>query len=87
MTAEEILEKQDCNGYASGEIYGTFYYEKEDILKAMKEFAELKCKELLEIVAENAEAIEGYNTGFSGSAASVDKESILNVVDLKEFIK
>lgn len=35
--------------------------------------------------ANEAEAIEGYNTGFSGSAASVDKESILKVKEMIDY--
>jgi len=44
----------------------------------MIEFAKLHVTEALKAAAEKAEAIEGWSTGFSGSAASVDKESILN---------
>jgi hypothetical protein len=50
--------------------------------ESLKTFAELKCKELLEIVANLAEVnVLGYND------YEVDKDSILNAVDLKEFIK
>lgn len=46
-------------------------------------------KEIVETVidkcAEKAEAIEGWNTGFTGSAASVDKDSILNVKNLINY--
>lgn len=52
-----------------------------DVQKAMVEFAELKCKELLEIVAEKATVFEYWNDWY------VDKDSILKAVDLKEFIK
>lgn len=34
----------------------------------------------LELAAENAEAIEGWNTGFSGNTASVDKYSTINTI-------
>lgn len=30
--------------------------------------------------AENAESIDGWNTGFSGSASSIDKDSILKLL-------
>ncbi len=44
----------------------------------MQEYAKLKCKELLEIVAEKAQVTDyGY---------AVSKDSILNVVDLDSFI-
>lgn len=42
----------------------------------------------VKMCAEKAEAIEGWNTGYSGSAASVDKDSILNCAEiLKKEIK
>jgi hypothetical protein len=57
--------------------------------EAMVGYAQLKCKELLEIVAEKAEIVktvvqagEYYDESFS-----VNKDSILNAVNLKEFIK
>ena len=73
------------------------------IEEAMKEYAKLKCQELLEIVAKKA-MIETdndcygkmtvkstYSTereqGFSSTTTiSVDKDSILNAVDLDKFI-
>lgn len=42
------------------------------------EFAKLHRKAALEAAAKNAEAIEGWNSGLAGNAASVDKNSILN---------
>ncbi len=47
---------------------------------AMKEFGDAVVDEC----AKEAEAIDGWNTGYSGSAASVDKDSILRV---KKMIK
>lgn len=49
---------------------------------AMKEYAKLKCEELLKIVAEKAEV--SFN---KFGEEYVDKESILNAVNLNEFIK
>jgi hypothetical protein len=56
-------------------------------------FAGLKCKELLEIVAEKAlvynkkdGASEKY-LSIEGDWITVDKDSILNAVNLKEFIR
>jgi hypothetical protein len=46
------------------------------------EFAKLHVKAALKAAAANAQAIEGWSTGFSGNAASVDKESILNAYPL-----
>jgi hypothetical protein len=80
MTAKEVLDKTDCNEYVQGEVFGDFYYETTDILTAMKEFAELKCKELLEIVAEKAD--EAHVGGWD-----LDRDEVLNAVNLKEFIQ
>lgn len=92
MTAEDILNKQNCNGYVQGEVFGDFYYETSEIIDAMKEYARLKCEELLKIVAEKAKASIEYT--YSGNVgeyrdewAIINKDSILNAVDLNEFIK
>jgi hypothetical protein len=80
--------------------------QKSLIEKAMKEYTELKCKELLEIVAEKAKIKtekksqygkyrkwqkvkddEEFDLFDYEMRNSVDKDSILNSVDLKEFIK
>jgi len=73
-TAEEFLKHRTVFK-ANGEDDKLFdRVSKTDLI----EFAKLHVKATLEAVAEKAVAIEGWNTGFSGSAASVDKESILN---------
>ena len=51
----------------------------------MIEFAKLHVEAALKAASEEAQAIEGWNTGFSGSAASVDKDSILNSYPLKNI--
>lgn len=38
-------------------------------------------KQALETAAEEAEVVEGWNTGFSGNAATVNKQSITNTFD------
>ena len=83
MTAKEILNKDESG-----------IYNEQDILKAMKEYAELKCKELLQTVAEKAKTKTVYESDGQPSSSFpdfeyevVDKNSILNAVDLKEFIK
>lgn len=48
----------------------------------MIEFAKYHVEKALKEAAEKAEAIEGWNTGYSGSAALVDKQSILDAYDL-----
>jgi hypothetical protein len=64
--------------------------------EAMVGYAQLKCKELLEIVAEKAEIKKRYRLESNGfptvinlvdEEPNIDKDSILNAVDLKEFIK
>ena len=60
-----------------------------DIESVVQEYARIKCKELLEIVAEKAKVEEKYFPNELGgrhkSVGSVDKDSILNVVDLDSF--
>jgi len=84
MTAEDLLEKdyfhlvldsRDSN-ISVGEIQG-----------AMREYATLKCKELLEIVAEKAELDYEKYDNYDAQSCEINKDSILNAVDLKEFIK
>jgi len=75
-----ILAKH--SGYTEEELLDTsrVMMGQAEVFAAFKEAMEAvvdKCK-------EEATAIEGYNTGFSGSAASVDKQSIDN---LKTMVK
>lgn len=49
--------------------------------QAIKEIVE----GVLQMAADDAEAIDSLNTGFSGKAASVDKQSILNVINKINF--
>jgi hypothetical protein len=82
MKAEEFIDYCDSlNETAQFKDYllSTKQFERTKFL--MKKYAELKCKELLEIVAEKAEITGCY------SSPHIDKDSILNAVDLKEFIK
>ena len=53
--------------------------------KLMQEYAKLKCQELLEIVAEKAEVKEYFELNYEWTY-TVDKDSILNAVDLDSFI-
>jgi hypothetical protein len=68
MTAKELFDKMLLE---NDECTST---------EMMIAFAGLKCKELLEIVAEKAE--EAHMGEYE-----LDKDSILNAVNLKEFIK
>jgi hypothetical protein len=54
------------------------------IEEAMKEYAKLKCQELLEIVAEKAEVKDFYILS-EPFCKIVDIDSILNAVDLEKF--
>jgi hypothetical protein len=86
MTTEEFREKYYPEGCRD------WMFEE-----ALAEFAELKCKELLEIVAEKAKIKARYSLkqddGFPtlvnlvDEEPNIDKDSILNAVNLKEFIK
>lgn len=55
------------------------------ILECMHDYAKEKCQQLLEIVAEKASARISYVPG-SVNRAVVNKDSILNAVNLDEFI-
>ena len=63
------------------------------VLGAMKSYAKIKCQELLLLVAEKARIIEDgdvdnpYEDYFLdlGGSLRVDKDSILNVIDLEKF--
>lgn len=67
MTAED---------YALENMQGT---DLQEIEMALQGFAKMKCKELLEIVAEKAKITDfGY---------AVSRDSIINAVNLDEFIK
>ena len=66
----------------------------EAILLAMQEHTKIKCQELLEIVAEKAEIEKRYGEknktptliNLVDSEPSINKNSILNAVDLDKFI-
>jgi hypothetical protein len=60
-----------------------------EIEVALIGFAEMKCKELLEIVAKKAKIVENRSmvNGYDYTERLIDKDSILNAVDLKQFIK
>lgn len=80
MTAEEYMMEN---------MQGADYQEIEDTLIG---FAKLKCQELLEIVAEKSQIKTATfgNIGVIGFSdieyKEIDKDSILNCVDLDSFI-
>ena len=78
MTAENLLHESYF--YIVLDIRET-YLTDSDITSAMNEYARLKCEELLKIVAEKVEVEYDWNASY------VDRDSILNAVDLNEFIK
>ena len=58
----------------------------EEVAEAMKEYARIKCQELLEIVAEKAEVkTVSIPNGLNIKTCVVDRDSILNAVDLEKF--
>lgn len=72
-TAEEMIKPLDVvfvNKLSENEIA--------EIAFVMREFAKYHAEAALKAASENAEAIDGWSTPFSGNSASVDKESILN---------
>ena len=73
-TKEDVL-KEYCD------LFDIYLDSKEEkyILRAMKEYTKMKCKELLEIVVDKAQVEDfGY---------TVSSYSITNAVDLDEFVK
>ena len=84
MTVSEYINKNHPHGCAEWEFE-----------EALKEFAKIKCQELLEIVAEKARIINEDGGVYqqphiffcNGEAYKnwVDKDSILNCVDLENF--
>jgi hypothetical protein len=92
ITAERILQENYSTKPDIDHPYKLYW--KEDVVNALKEFAELKCKELLEIVAEKVKTKTIYESDGQPSSSFpdfeytvVDKYSVLNAVNLKEFIK
>lgn len=83
MTAEDFLQDSLTISHFYNDKYDKMCCFSSDVQKVMKEYTRLKCKELLKIVAEKAE--NGFTHSFGYSFE--DKDSILNAVDLNEFIK
>ena len=71
MTAKDVLRKNKHQLTTIG---------------SMKKYATMKCKELLEIVAEKATVKTKYK-GLLNNSIFIDKDSILNAVDLESFCK
>lgn len=99
MTAEKLLnEKYEGNSVWSDlRTHADVFYEP-DVVEAMQEYAKLKCQQLLEIVAEKAKVENNCHGIYENEVATVlytenegsyfvSTESILNAVDLNEFIK
>ena len=92
FTARELL--MDGNeGHSFRDVIDNL--DEADIIEVIQEYAKMKCKELLEIVAEKAVLVlngEIYSKTYSVKVynerikLSIDKDSILNAVDLETFI-
>ena len=82
MTTEQYLLNNRV------EVFGEYgdTSQMEEFAKAMQEYTRIKCKELLEIVAEKAEVkTVSIPNGLNIKTCVVDKDSILNVIDLEKF--
>lgn len=81
MTSKETLENTfDLDKYKMAS--GVHHQTEDAVIEAMQEYAKEKCKELLEIVVRQA------RISFSNNKANdfgIDKDSILNCVDLEKF--
>lgn len=93
MTAKEIITSAEQNGFEQGYNMDLYYHTEEDIEQMLKEYTKVKCQELLEIVAEKAKTKTIYESNDQPSSSFrdyeynvVDKDSILNAVDLNSFI-
>lgn len=80
MIAEDFLQEHLEISHFYSDAYEEMCCLSSDLQKAMKEYAKLKCQELLLVVAEKAEI--SYN---KFGEEYVDKDSILNAVDLEKF--
>ena len=102
MTAEEFtqdyLDASDDFMFSMEEqLSQCVGFNYSNIIDLMQEYARLKCKELLEIVAEKAKIKTENNLVYQQPykfycnkeehSIFVDKDSILNAVDLNSFIK
>lgn len=97
MTAEEFLQDSLEISHFYHDKYERMCCLSDDVQKAMIGFSKTKCKELLEIVAEKAKIVDEDNDVYEQPHVFichgeeyktwVDKNSILNAVDLDVFIK
>lgn len=91
MTVEDFLQDSLTISHFYNDKYDKMCCLSSDVQKAMKEYARLKCEELLKIVVENVQIKQeneylDSSRGY-GIVSRVDEDSILNSVDLNEFIK
>jgi hypothetical protein len=84
MKVEEFITNKEVE---KGYLLADTTEDLKNLVDILKEFAELKCKELLEIVAEKAELDYEKYDNYDAQSCEINKDSILNAVDLKEFIK
>lgn len=88
MIAEDKLNETFCKLRIKEDLNKETY---EAAILAIQEYAKLKCKELLEIVAEKSlikDIYPKYTLDKYGDIMyfAIDKDSILNVINLDEFI-
>lgn len=80
MTASDFLQEHLEISHFYNDKYNKMCCLSSDVQKAMKEYAKLKCQELLLSVAEKAD--EAYVGGWD-----LDRDEVLTVVDLDSFIE
>jgi len=99
MTAEEVLVINNVFGVIGTDVRFNLNLSRDcyiatqhNIKKAMQEYAKQKCQELLLLVAEKVKTKTVYETNDQPSSSFgdyeyevVDKDSILNAVDLETF--
>jgi len=86
MTAEEYIINKETGSNEEWILFS-------DVEELMIDYAKLKCQELLEIVAEKAKVIDVQTFEVQDThdlrcdyRLEIDKDSILNAVDLDSFI-
>lgn len=89
-TALDVLHNQSPSGYCEGSTFSNSYYENDEIVIAMIEFAKLHVQEALKQASEKVEMITDENQDFRLQSCNcidyvLDTKSILNAYPLENI--
>jgi hypothetical protein len=89
MTAKEFIDDKQNKHFST---FGVFADTNSKIADWVGEFARIKGKKILEVAAKKAKTEEKYfphelGRGSYREVGKVDQDSILNAINLDEFIK